>query len=87
MLIARFVDGVELKLNALVGDLDDRGRRHWVATEALALVRGGITAEAMAAGLSDRTIRAGISELRNDNPVSIGRQRKPGCRTTTTTTG
>ena len=75
---ARIVEGIELKFNALVGDLDERGRRRWAATEALALGRGGITAVAMATGLSDRTIRTGISELRSDNPISSGRQRKPG---------
>jgi len=78
MLDARIVEGIELKFNALVGDLDERGKRRWAATEALALGRGGITAVAMATGLSDCTIRTGISELRSDNPVSSGRQRKPG---------
>jgi hypothetical protein len=32
----------------------------------------------MATGLSDRTIRTGIEELRSENPVSSGRQRRPG---------
>jgi hypothetical protein len=44
----------------------------------MALGRGGITAVAMATGLSDRTIRTGIKELRSENPVSSGRQRRPG---------
>ncbi len=78
MLDARIVEGIELKFNALVGDLDELGRHRWAATEALALGRGGITAVAMATGLSDRTITTGISELRSDNPVSSRRQRKPG---------
>mgnify|MGYP003429046113 CR=1 FL=1 len=75
---AQIVEGIELKFNSLVGDLDERGKRRWAATEAMALGRGGIVAVATATGLSDRTIRTGIIELRSENPVSSGRQRKPG---------
>ncbi|HIC33694.1 MAG TPA: ISAzo13 family transposase [Gammaproteobacteria bacterium] len=75
---AEIVEGIELKFNSLVGDLDERGKRRWAAAEAMALGRGGITAVAMATGLSDRTIRTGIKELRSENPVSSGRQRKRG---------
>jgi hypothetical protein len=75
---AQIVEGIELKFNALVGDLDERGKRRWAAAEAMTLGRGGIAAVAMATGLSDRTIRTGIKELRSENPVSSGRQRKPG---------
>jgi len=39
---ARIVEGIELKFNARIGDLDVRGRRRRAATEALALGRGGI---------------------------------------------
>ena len=66
------------KYNALVGDLDERGRRRWAATEAIALGRGGIVAVAAATGLSDRTIRNGIAELRDPKQVSAGRQRRAG---------
>ena len=75
---AQIVEGIELKFNSLVGDLDERGKRRWAAAEAMALGRGGIAAVAMATGLSDRTIRTGIKELRSENPLSSGRQRKPG---------
>jgi hypothetical protein len=78
MLDARIVEGIELKFNSLVGDLDERGRRRWAAAEAMALGRGGISAVAMATGISDRTIRTGIQELRCENPVSSERQRIPG---------
>jgi hypothetical protein len=44
-------------------DLDERGRRRWAASEALSLGRGGITAVALATGMSDGTIRNGIREL------------------------
>lgn len=75
---ARIVEGIELKFNSLVGDLDERGKRRWAAAEAMALGRGGVAAVAMATGLSDRTIRTGIKELRCENPISSGRQRKQG---------
>lgn len=65
---AHIIDGLELKFNALAGDLDERGRRRWAATEAMALGYGGITAGSLATGLSDRTIRNGIKELQNDDP-------------------
>jgi hypothetical protein len=44
--------------------LNERQRRLWAATEALALGRGGITRVAEATGLSRMTVRAGIRELR-----------------------
>ena len=75
---ARVIEGLECKFNALVGDLDERGRRRWAATEAMALGYGGVTAVALATGLSDRTIRNGIKELQADNPLPSGRQRRPG---------
>jgi hypothetical protein len=75
---ARIVEGLEAKFNALVGDLDERGKRRWAAAEAMALGRGGIAAVTMATGLSDRTIRTGITELQRENPLPSGRQRKPG---------
>lgn len=57
---AQIINGLELKFNSLVGDLDERGRRRWAATEAMALGYGGITAVSLATGISDRTIRHGI---------------------------
>jgi len=75
---AHIIDGLELKFNALAGDLDERGRRRWAATEAMALGYGGITAVSLATGLSDRTIRSGIRELQCDAPLSSSRQRRVG---------
>ncbi|MGH7931465.1 MAG: ISAzo13 family transposase [Candidatus Binatia bacterium] len=75
---AQIIEGLELKFNSLVGDLDERGRRRWAATEAMALGYGGITAVSLATGLSDRTIRNGIKELQSEDPLSSGRQRRAG---------
>jgi len=61
-----------------VGDLHERARRHWAAVEAMSLGRGGIAAVAKATGISDRTIRNGIRELREGDAVPAGRQRRVG---------
>ena len=44
--------------------MDERVRRRWAASEAVALGWGGITAVAEATGLSPTTIRLGIAESR-----------------------
>ncbi|MEZ6097380.1 MAG: ISAzo13 family transposase [Pirellulaceae bacterium] len=75
---AHIIDGLERKFNMLAGDLDERGRRRWAASEALELGYGGITAVSLATGLSDRTIRTGIKELRSCNPMPSTRQRRTG---------
>ena len=43
--------------------LDERQRRLWVAIEAKVLGRGGVSAVAVATGVSRTTIMAGISEI------------------------
>ncbi|MEZ6100898.1 MAG: ISAzo13 family transposase [Pirellulaceae bacterium] len=75
---AHIIDGLERKFNMLAGDLDERGRRRWAASEALELGYGGITAVSLATGLSDRTIRTGIKELGSCNPMPSTRQRRTG---------
>jgi transposase len=72
------VEWIRDKFIQLVDDLDERGRRRWAATEALALGRGGIAAVAEATKLSDRTIRSGIKELNSHSPLESGRQRRSG---------
>lgn len=78
MLDAHIIAGLEAKFNALAGDLDERGRRRWAASEAMALGYGGITAVAKATGLSRHTIHKGIRELQSDNPLPSTGQRKRG---------
>ena len=75
---ASVVKGLQVKYSALVEYLDERGRRRWAATEAMALGRGGIVAVATATGLSDRTVKNGIQEIKTAVAVSPGRQRRPG---------
>jgi hypothetical protein len=63
--------------------LNERQRRLWAATEALALGRGGITWVAEATGLTRMTVRAGVRELRHQEgspQPALGPQRvrRPG---------
>jgi hypothetical protein len=74
----RVVGWIREKYQALVADLDERGRRRWAATEARSLGWGGVSAVAIATGLSDRTIRNGIAELDAADPLAPDRQRRPG---------
>ena len=62
----------------LLDDLDERGRRRWAAVEARSIGHGGITAVALATGLSDRTIRTGLKELDDPDPLAGCRQRRSG---------
>ena len=60
---ANIIELIRVKYDALVDDLDERGRRRWAAVEARALGRGGITAVSMGTRLSRVTIHAGLKEL------------------------
>lgn len=75
---ATIIKTIEGKYTELLDDLDERGRRRWAAVEARALGRGGITAVALATGLSDRTIRTGLKELDDPVPLAGHRQRHSG---------
>lgn len=72
---ARVVEWIRSKYIAMVGDLDERGRRRWAAAEARSLGRGGIAAVAEATGISDKTIRKGIAELEDLDPLPPDRER------------
>lgn len=75
---AAIVERIRAKFVTLAGELDERGRRRWAATEAVSLGWGGIAAVAEATGVSDRTIRNGIQELTAAAPLPGDRQRRPG---------
>lgn len=75
---AEVVEWIRDKYTAIAGDLDERGRRRWAAAEARSLGWGGITAVAVATGISDRTIRTGIKELDDPHAVPADRQRRAG---------
>jgi hypothetical protein len=75
---ALVIEWIRQKFANIAQDLDERGRRRWAASEALSLGRGGITALSVATGISDRTIRNGIRELNDRNPLASDRQRRLG---------
>jgi hypothetical protein len=66
------------KFRALAGELNERQRRLWAASEARAAGRGGIAATARATGISVPTIRKGIAELESGERLDAGRVRRPG---------
>ena len=66
------------KFRALAGELNERQRRMWAASEARAAGRGGIAATARATGMSVPTIRKGIAELRSGERLDPGRVRRLG---------
>jgi hypothetical protein len=66
------------KFRVLAGELNERQRRLWAASEARVAGRGGIAATARATGISVPTIRKGIAELRAGERLEPGRVRRPG---------
>ena len=75
-------EGIRRKFKSLRPSMDERVRRHWAASEALALPRGGISIVARATGMSRNTIRVGMAELKargdSDVPLPETRIRRPG---------
>ena len=69
---------IGVKFRALAGELNERQRRLWAASEARAAGRGGITGTARATGMAVDTIRKGIGELEAGESIGTGRVRKPG---------
>ena len=73
------VAGIRGRYEALAHLVDERVRRLALAAEALAIGRGGQAAVARALGVSPRTIRQGIRELRHpEQGVEKGRIRRVG---------
>ena len=58
--------------------LNERARRLFAASEALAAGRGGIAAVSRASGIARSTIGRGLAELRNGAVATAGRVRRPG---------
>lgn len=75
---AQVIEWIREKYQAIANDLDERARRRWAAAEARSLGWGGIIAVAAATGISDRTIRNGITELDDPEAAPIQRQRREG---------
>ncbi|MCX4635010.1 ISAzo13 family transposase [Streptomyces sp. RPA4-5] len=70
-------DQLAVKFAVLFPHLDERQRRLLVAAEARSLGHGGIRAVGRAAGVSETTIRRGMSDLEAGESL-VGRVRRPG---------
>jgi hypothetical protein len=64
------------KYELMCPELDERRRRLWAASEALALGRGGIATVAQATGLAESTIRRGQQELLNPGAAAVSSLRR-----------
>jgi hypothetical protein len=71
------IDEAAIKLRYVAVDpvLDERARRRFVAAEALAAGRGGVTAVARVTGMARSTIDRGLSELRGETVTAAAPDR------------
>ena len=58
--------------------LNERQRRAFAASEARTFGYGGIAAAARACGLAENTVRKGLAELEDPEPLGAERVRRPG---------
>ena len=77
------VDSVTERFERMRGSLNERARRLFAATEALAIGWGGVAIVARATGLAPSTIGAGKAEVRaleesSAPPLAPNRSRRPG---------
>lgn len=57
------IESLSKKFNLLKGELDERSRRIWAASEASAIGHGGIKTVSRATGIAESTIRIGKKDL------------------------
>lgn len=74
------VGSIEVKFHHLSAMMDERLKRRWAACEALAAGRGGISAVALATGMSRATIRKGMEEIEHDFPEFVQSMDSPRIR-------
>src|SRR5258708_1099806 len=78
MIDHRTIDSIRQKYALLESELDERARRCWAASEALALGYGGTSAVAQATGLARNTVAAGIRDAQAPARLAPDRIRHPG---------
>jgi transposase len=66
------------RYRAMAGELNERQRRLWAASEARSHGRGGLAAVARATGMSPVTVAKGMREIDAGEAVEAGRVRKRG---------
>jgi hypothetical protein len=67
MIADTVIAAIKNKYELLKHELDERARRLWAASEAIALSHGGIVAVARATGLAESTIRLGRHQLQGSS--------------------
>ena len=76
---AQLGDQLSRRFDALLPQLDERQKRLALGTEARLIGHGGVRAVAVAAQVSEATVRSGVSELEAaDSSLPVGRSRRPG---------
>jgi hypothetical protein len=70
--------GIRERWQVVEQELDERGRRMWVAAEARSHGWGGIAAVVRATGISEATVRRGIAEVAAGERAPAGRVRRAG---------
>lgn len=58
---------IKTKYRILSDSLNEKSRRLWIASEAIAYGRGGIAAVCRATGVSNKTVYNGIAEIKKNN--------------------
>ena len=71
-------EAIKRRFELLARHLDERARRLWAASEAMAIGRGGASTVSRATGVSRRMIGEGIKELTDGPPAGTVRIRRPG---------
>src|SRR3954447_6735372 len=72
-------DQLSLRFGVLLPYLDERQKRLALGTEARLIGHGGVRAVAVAAGVSEATVRSGVAELEAaDSVLPVGRSSRPG---------
>ena len=69
---------MEERIAAMLPILNEKQRRIYLASEAKAYGRGGISQVSRVSGMSRTTIRVGLAELESGESIDISRIRKPG---------
>ena len=72
------IDTVKIKFNSIKDSLNEKQRRLWCASEAIAFGCGGLSLVSAATGLSDNTIRKAIDEIKNGDASAQVRIRCSG---------
>ncbi len=80
MVSSEIIQVLSKKFQLLQGELDERSRRRWAATEALSLGHGGAKAVATATGIAESTIRIGKKEIERGTTARQPASRKRSIR-------